>query len=46
MSRDLLACAADPPPRDDIALLPARVHALKPEATACRGFPDDPAAAS
>ncbi|NUO98858.1 MAG: SpoIIE family protein phosphatase [Nonomuraea sp.] len=40
----LLAGAADPPPYDDIALLLARVHALKPEATAHWLFPADPAA--
>ncbi|NUR91586.1 MAG: SpoIIE family protein phosphatase, partial [Nonomuraea sp.] len=44
VSTALLACAADPPPRDDIALLLARVHALKPGATAQWEFPADPAA--
>jgi serine phosphatase RsbU (regulator of sigma subunit)/anti-sigma regulatory factor (Ser/Thr protein kinase) len=44
VSHALLARAADPPPRDDIALLLARIHALKPGATAQWVFPADPAA--
>ncbi|MEU7488102.1 SpoIIE family protein phosphatase [Streptomyces sp. NPDC042319] len=41
--RALLADAADPPPRDDIALLLARTRVLPPQATAAWEFPADPA---
>ncbi|MFF9623213.1 SpoIIE family protein phosphatase [Streptomyces griseosporeus] len=41
--RVLLAGAADPPPRDDIALLLARTRVLPPHATAAWEFPADPA---
>ncbi|MZG18662.1 SpoIIE family protein phosphatase [Streptomyces sp. SID5914] len=41
--RALLADATDAPPRDDIALLLARTHALPGDATAAWEFPADPA---
>ncbi|MGK5530725.1 ATP-binding SpoIIE family protein phosphatase [Streptomyces sp. URMC 129] len=43
VSRDLLAGAADPPPRDDVTLLLARVRELGADATAGWEFAGDPA---
>ncbi|MEU9330007.1 SpoIIE family protein phosphatase [Streptomyces canus] len=43
IGRSVLADAVDPPPRDDIALLLARVRALAEDATAYWEFPADPA---
>ncbi|MEU4895138.1 SpoIIE family protein phosphatase [Streptomyces sp. NPDC044780] len=42
VGRRLLADAADPPPRDDIALLLARTRAIPPEHTASWEFPANP----
>ncbi|MFI1358302.1 SpoIIE family protein phosphatase [Streptomyces sp. NPDC020898] len=43
VGRSVLADAVDPPPRDDIALLLARVRALTEDTTAYWEFPADPA---